>query len=195
MIKAEFSLPFYLHLSAFLCRAASCWKKQPNLPGEMVYSDVSGKSSCFLVAEPILLPDPPLPRGSDADSESSQGHKTCLVLESSAGKYNKKEVAESITVVQVVVSEAEQLFDRIRAVIFQASERGNTEAAILNALVFENLKCVVKNRLHHAARCAGSVAGDVRHVASFAEKWDKHDECHDFSVGVGSAAGAHVRET
>ena len=67
-------------------------------------------------------------------------------------------------------SAAEQLFDRIRAVIFQASERGNTEAAILNALVFENLKCVVKNRLHHAARCAGSVAGDVRHVASFAEK-------------------------
>ena len=44
------------------------------------------------------------------------------------------EVAESITVIQVVVSEAEQLFDRIRAVIFQASERGNTEAAILNAL-------------------------------------------------------------
>ena len=91
MIKAEFSLPFYLHLSAFLCRAASCWKKQSNLPGEMVYSDVSGKSSCFSVAAPILLPDPPLPRGSDADSESSQGHKTCLVLEASAGKYNRKE--------------------------------------------------------------------------------------------------------
>ena len=95
MIKAKFSLPFYLHLAAFLCRAASCWKKQPNLPGEMVYSDVSGKSSCFSVAAPILLPDPPLPRGSDADSESSQGHKTCLVLESSAGKYNRKEPIRS----------------------------------------------------------------------------------------------------
>ena len=95
------------------------------------------------------------------------------------------EVAESITVIQVVVSKAEQLFDRIRAVIFQPSERGNAEAAVLNALAFENLKCVVEDRLHHAARCAGSVAGDVRHVASFAEKWDKHDECHDFSVGVG----------
>ena len=28
--------------AAFVCGASRCWKKQPNLPGDMVYTDVSG---------------------------------------------------------------------------------------------------------------------------------------------------------